>query len=177
VAVLGAGVTGILTAAAARYLGATDVTVTARHPHQGDKALQMGANRVLPADDDDTLASLREERPDLVVECVGGAAPTLSLALRAVRAGGEVAAFGLFDEPQEINTRLASMKELRMFFPITYGTIDGVHDFEVAIDMLTKADLPFGSLVTHEFALNDITEAFTKASDKKSGALRVVVKP
>ena len=177
-AVLGAGLTGIFTAAAARYLGATEVTVTARHPHQGDRALQMGANTVLEADDDDdTLASLREIRPDLVVECVGGTAPTLALALRAVRAGGEVAAFGLFDEPQEINTRLASMKELRIFFPITYGTIDGVHDFEVAIEMLTTTDLPFGSLVTHEFALDEISEAFATAADKKSGALRVVVKP
>ncbi|MCP3975439.1 MAG: zinc-binding dehydrogenase [bacterium] len=177
VAVLGAGVTGILTAAAARYLGATEVTVTARHPHQADQALQMGANTVLEADDDDTLASLREVQPHLVVECVGGTAPTLALALRAVTAGGEVAAFGLFDEPQQIDTRRASMKELRMFFPITYGTIDGVHDFEVAIEMLTTTDLPFGSLVTHEFPLDDISAAFEAAADKRSGALRVVVKP
>jgi threonine dehydrogenase-like Zn-dependent dehydrogenase len=166
-----------MTVAAARHLGATAITVTARYPHQGEMATQLGAATVLPADDPATEAALRKVRPDLVIECVGGTAPTLSLALAAVRAGGEVAAFGLFDEPQVINTRLASMKELRLFFPITYGTIDGVHDFDVAIQLLTTSHLPFKSLITHEFALEDISSAFTAAADKKSGALRVVVRP
>lgn len=177
VAVIGAGVTGLMTVAAARHLGAAAVTVTARHPHQGEMATQIGATTVLAADDAETEAALRKARPNLVIECVGGTAPTLELALKAARAGGEVAVFGLFDEPQVVNTRLASMKELRLFFPVTYGTIDGVHDFDVAIELLTTSDFPFTSLVTHEFALEDISHAFEAADDKKSGSLRVVVKP
>ena len=177
VAVLGSGVTGILMVAAARHLGAEEVVVTARHPHQGQAAEQMGAGVALIAGGEETEQALRAYRPDLVVEAVGGRADTLATAIKVVAPKGEVAAFGLFDQPQTLDLRRAAYKELRFFFPITYAVRNGVHDFEIAIEMLTGSDGSLGSLITHEFPLDRINEAFVTASDKRSGALRVVVTP
>ena len=177
VAVLGAGVTGLLVVAAARYLGASDVVITARHPHQAAAARLVGATDVLVAGGESTEQALRAFRPGLVVEAVGGTANTLATALKVVAVQGEVAVFGLFDGSQRLDARRASHKELRLFFPVTYGVLDGVHDFEVAIDMLADAEMPFDSLISHQFPLRLIGDAFETAANKESGALRVVVAP
>lgn len=177
VAILGAGVTGLLTVAAARHLGAAEVTITARHPHQAAAAAQLGATTVLDAGDADTTASLQAARPTLVIEAVGGRADTLGLAMRIAAPRGEVAVFGLFDGPQSLDVRRASYKELRFFFPITYAVMGGRHDFDVAIALLEQSGGGFDSLVTHTYPLDDIGTAFDTAAAKTSGALRVVVTP
>lgn len=177
VAVLGAGVTGLLTVAAARALGADHVAISARHPHQRSAAEAMGADRIIEADAETAYDELRAVGADLVVECVGGSAPTLPLALRVVKPRGEIAVFGVFDGPQELDVRRAGFKEIRLFFPITYAVRNGVHDFDVAIEMLAADPARYAGLITHTFALDDLDEAFAAAADKGSGAIRVVVQP
>lgn len=175
VGVVGAGVTGLLAAAAARHLGADAVAVVARHPHQADAAATLGADTVLDAES--ALDGLRRFRPQLVVEAVGGSADTLRLATGAVAPRGEVAVLGLFDEAQRVDARRAVYRELRLWFPVTYAELDGVHDFAVALDLLARPDLPWESLVTHRYPLSEVAEAFAAASSKRGGVLRVVVTP
>lgn len=170
VGVVGAGVTGLLAAAAARHLGAAAVAVVARHPHQAAAAAALGAE-VLDAE------QLRRFRPSLVIEAVGGSADTLPLAIGAAASRGEVAVLGLFDEAQRVDARRAVYRELRLWFPATYAELDGVHDYAVALDLLARPDLPWESLVTHRYPLSEVAEAFTTAAAKREGVLRVVVVP
>lgn len=170
VAVLGAGVTGLLSAATARHLGAAEVVVTARHPHQAAQAPEFGATEVV--EPDDTLRGF-----DLVVEAVGGGAPTFEQAVRAAGPGGEVVVLGLFDQPQPLDTRRAVFKELRLFFPVTYASKDGQDDFQIAIDIVEAGRFPFARLLSHRFPLDRVGEAFQVAADKRSGSLRVLVEP
>ncbi len=137
----------------------------------------MGADQIIDATAENAEKELRSVRADLVVECVGGSAPTLDLAVRAAKPRGEVAVFGVFDDPQLLDVRRASFKELRMFFPITYAVHQDVHDFDVAIAMLAVAPDQYSGLITHSFTLDEIDTAFTTAADKSSGAIRVVVTP
>lgn len=176
VAVVGAGVAGLLALVAARHLGAGRRVAVARHPHQGRAAGGLGADAVLDAADGDLPERLRAERPDIVVEAVGGDAPTLDLALRAVVPGGEVVVLGLFHEPQPIDLRRAVMRELRLSFSVTYGVRDGVHDFDVALEALA-ADPGVRALVSHRYPLVDVDAAFARADDKSGEVLRVVVEP
>jgi (R,R)-butanediol dehydrogenase / meso-butanediol dehydrogenase / diacetyl reductase len=175
VAVIGAGVAGLLTVAAARHLGAAAVAAVARHPHQAAAAAAVGADDVIAARDDDVADQLKRVGADLVVEAVGGSGETIDLAMRGVVAQGEVAVLGLFDTSPVLNTRRASFRELRLSFPLTYGVRDGVHDFEIALDILAAAD--FDHLITHRFPLAEVGAAFAFAADKSVGALRVVVTP
>jgi threonine dehydrogenase-like Zn-dependent dehydrogenase len=64
-----------------------------------------------------------------------------------------------------------------MFFPVTYGEMAGIHDFDVALEILeTRVDV-LEPLASHRFGLDDIGVAFSTAADKKTGALRVIVTP
>jgi 2-desacetyl-2-hydroxyethyl bacteriochlorophyllide A dehydrogenase len=170
VAVLGAGVTGLLVAATAKHFGAAEVVVTARHPHQAALAPEFGAVSV--AGTDEVLRGF-----DLVVEAVGGSAPTLEQALCAAGPGGEVVALGLFDEPQPLDVRRAVYKELRFFFPVTYSRMAGRDDFQIALDMVEERAFPFERLLSHRFPLREVGAAFAAAADKRTGSLRVLVEP
>lgn len=174
VGVIGAGATGLLAVAAARALGAAEVACLARHHHQAGLAERLGATHVV-RDDEKAEAHLAEFAADLVVECVGGSAGTIDLALRAVRPGGEVSVLGLFDTPQPFDARFATRRELRLVFPVVYGVVRGRHDFEIAARIL-RADQPaFRELVTHRFPLSLVAAAFEQAGAKGEGVVRVLV--
>jgi 2-desacetyl-2-hydroxyethyl bacteriochlorophyllide A dehydrogenase len=176
VAVLGGGVVGLFALTAARHLGAAEVTVVARHEHQARAAEALGASAVL-RESPETPAQLRRLRPQLVVEAVGGRAPTLAQAFATVDRGGEVVVLGLFDEPAPVDARSAVMRNVHAFFAVAYGSLDGVTDFSVALEILAAPDSGLDRLVTHRFPLAQADEAFRVASDKASGALRVVLRP
>lgn len=175
VAVLGAGVTGILAAVAARHHGASHVAVLARYDHQAAAAERAGADLVIRTEEPDHISVLKDLRPALVIEAVGGSADTLGIALRIVAPAGEVAVLGLFDHPQEFDARRAVFRETRMSFPVTYGESSGRHDFEVALEIVAARVDMLQRLASHHFDLDSIDLAFRTAADKLTGALRVVV--
>jgi (R,R)-butanediol dehydrogenase / meso-butanediol dehydrogenase / diacetyl reductase len=177
VAVVGAGVAGLLAVAAARSLGAGRITCFARHPHQALAAKALGADHVVEGTvgaDDEIVYKLKA---DLVLEMVGGRADSFGTSLAAVNRGGEVVVVGLFDEPQTFDARKAVFREIRMNFAVTYSTLEGIPDYRFALDLLVREQQTLAQLVTHRVPLDAIDEAFALASDKASGALRVVVTP
>lgn len=177
VAIVGAGVAGLLTLRAAAHLGAGRLVSMARYPHQGAAARRLGADVVLDARADDHLARLKAERPDIVVEAVGGTADTLATAVRSVAPAGEVIVLGLFDRPQQVDARRATFAELRLSFPVTYGRRAGVHDYDHALTALVDGGRATAALVSHTFALEDVGAAFERADNKGHDVLRVVVTP
>jgi threonine dehydrogenase-like Zn-dependent dehydrogenase len=80
VVVLGAGVLGLCSAAAAKALGASKVVISAKHDIQADLAKRFGADVVLRSGEDDLVERIKAETggrgADLVVETVGGHAPS-----------------------------------------------------------------------------------------------------
>ncbi len=166
----------MLAIAAARHLGASSVACVARYEHQADLARRFGADVVLWDRDPDPTVELVAFAPEIVVECVGGRADTLRLALAACAPRGEISVLGLFDSPQQVDTPSAYRRELRMVFPVVYGAVGGRHDYDVAAEMLSTP-LPFGDLVTHEIPLDEVERAYATAGSKSSGAVRVVVVP
>lgn len=177
VAVVGAGVAGLLAVAAAERLGASAVASVARYPQQAEAAARLGASEVFESGDPDLRGKLRGFGADLVVEAVGGTAETFTLSTRSVVPGGEVVVLGLFDAAQAVDARRATFRELRLFFPVTYGVAHGRHDFEIALELLEGSPDDFMALVSHRFPLAETGRAFATAADKHSGALRVVVEP
>lgn len=177
VAVIGAGAIGLLATAAAARLGADAVLCVARYPRQAAAAKTLGAIYVLDPAVDDVVSGIRGFAPDVVVEAVGGGPETFDLAVRTVNPGGEVLVLGLFNDPAQLDTRRAAFRELRLFFSMTYGVIDGRHDFEVALELLRSDPDAFAGLVSHRFPLEETADAFVTAADKSTGALRIVVAP
>ncbi len=184
VLVLGAGSVGLVCLIAARHLGAGEVWVTARHPHQAELARELGAARVLSEADASipALARLSQETDlggfDLVVETVGGEANTLTAASAALRPGGNISVLGLFTQPPRIDALSLLLKEGNLCFSNCYHhPSKSEADFHRAIEMLTTEADAFGRLSTHQLPLAEIERAFEIASEKRSGAIKVTVLP
>jgi threonine dehydrogenase-like Zn-dependent dehydrogenase len=180
VLVLGAGSVGLLAALAARELGAREVFVTARHPHQAELASALGAAHVLreAEADEGRLGRLGREAPiDLVIETVGGRADTLRLAAHAIRPGGIVCVLGLFLGPPKLDPLLLLLKEASLIWSNCYARAPGEPDFATATRLVASRRSALEPLLTHSVALGDAARGFALASDKGSGAVKVSVLP
>jgi L-iditol 2-dehydrogenase len=172
VAILGCGTIGVMTALAARALGAAEIAVTYRYEHQARAALAAGATRAVPAND---VSSLSTEKPDVVVETVGGHADTLGQAVGLVRPGGRVSILGLFTGPVQVNALAMMLNEVRTAGAITYCRSRRLTDFEAALRIIEADPERARGIITHRFPLSDAAEAFATAADKSSGSLKVQV--
>ncbi len=122
-------------------------------------------------------AGLEKQGVDVVIETVGGSAPTLSQALGIVRMGGRISVLGVFTQPLQLNGLALMLKEVTMTGGITYCR-PGLHsDFDVALGILQADPERARAIITHRFPLKDAAKAFAAAADKSSGSLKVQVIP
>jgi threonine dehydrogenase-like Zn-dependent dehydrogenase len=177
VAVVGAGTIGLMTLLAARGLGAGPVYVLARHDHQARLAEDLGAAAVVRGEGQAAIDEVRRltggRGVDFVFETVGGHGDTLATCWEIARIQGTVVVLGIFPQPTTVNVLRPVVRELWATFPICYGTIDGRHDFEVAIDLIADRRAPVERLVTHRYPLESAPEAFQVAADKRTGSIKV----
>jgi len=163
VAVIGGGAIGLLAAAAARRMGAAEVSIEVRHPHQRAVAERIGATET-------------SGHYDVVVEAAGTES-ALHRATEVARPGGTMAVLGVFPPDVTWPQHQCFMKELRTVPSLGYCRHSGGRDFEDAAAMLAAAPELVDALITHRFPIDDAEEAFRVAADRSSGALRVVLEP
>jgi len=180
VLILGSGTIGLLAVLAARAAGASDVVISARHPHQAATAQRLGATRVFIANEDGARerAAYAAEHPiDYVVETVGGRADTVIDAVGSVRPGGTVVVLGVFATPPALPALPLIIKEVRIVGSMLYDRTEGRADFEVAVDLLEHRRDAIAPLITHRMELDAAHSAFVTAADKRGGAIKVAVLP
>ncbi len=173
VLVMGSGAIGLLSILAAKAAGAGEVIATYRHEHQGAAALAAGADRALK---DGETGGLEKAGIDVVIETVGGTAPTLSEALGIVRPGGRISVLGLFTQPVQLNAFALALKEVKMAGGITYCRPGQHSDFDTALGILQSQPDRARALITHRFPLAEAARAFATAEDKSTGAIKVQVR-
>lgn len=173
VLVLGTGTIGLTSIMAAQAAGASEVIATHRHEHQGKAALAAGADRIISPDDVDVLQA---ESIDVVIETIGGKAPTLEQAVHVVRLGGWITVLGLFTQKVPLNALSLMRKEARIVGGITYCRPGHHSDFDVALGILKADSKRARALITHTFALDEAAKAFETAADKSSGSIKVQVR-
>lgn len=163
--VVGAGSIGLLTAAALRAWG-VECDIVARHPHQGAAAEALGARVVgRPA------SSAYSHTFDAV--CTQ---ETVDLCIEATEPGGTLLEFGLFWTPVRMSNALL-LKEVTFVPAMFYGHDHNHNDFTEAATIVGADPAIADALVTHEFGLEDATEAFRTAADRSSGAIKVHIRP
>jgi 2-desacetyl-2-hydroxyethyl bacteriochlorophyllide A dehydrogenase len=162
VAIVGGGAIGILAAASARAMGAPDVAVEARHPHQHRAREVIGA-------------TVPVGNYDVVVETAGSESG-LHRAVDLVRPGGTVVYIGIYGNIAWPHAQ-AFMKEAALRPSLGYATHHGRREFSVAAEMLASRPELAACLITHRFPLEDAAEAFRIAKDRSQGVFRVVIEP
>lgn len=180
VAVVGSAPIGLSSIAAANAFGASKVIASAKYPQQAQMAEKMGADVVVGAEPGELTARVHELTDgvgaDVVVESVGGE-QTVSFteAVRATRNQGTMVYLGGIKVPMAVDLFDPMLREVKIISSNCYGIIDGVHDYEVAIDLLASRRYPYRDAVTHRYPLEDIGDAFATAYDKGTGAVKVHV--
>ena len=162
VAVVGGGAIGLLAVAAAQEMGAAEVSLEARHPHQRDVGERLAASTV-----DGTY--------DIVVEAAGSGS-ALQRAVQLARPGGTLAVLGVYGDVQWPQYE-CFIKEIRTIPSMGFCHHEGGSDYASAASMLAERRELAESLITHRFPIEDAAEAFRVAADKSTGALRVVIEP
>ena len=164
VAVVGAGALGLLAAAGAIRQGGEDVAVEARHDHQRQAAERIGAR------------TETKGLYDVVVEAAGTAA-SLARATELVAPGGTITVLGVHFGTVELDWMTLFHRETRLIPSLGYCRHDGGREMEDAAAMLAAEPEIARALVTHRYPIEDAEEAFRVASDRASGAIRVVIEP
>ena len=178
IGVTGSATIGLSAIAAAHAFGAKKVIASAKYPHQAEAARKMGADVVTGSDGDEFEEACREASggvgADIVLESVGGhQAAALHQAIRATRPQGKTVNLGGIKVPMEIDLFDPLLREISIISVSCYDVIDGVHDYEVAIDLLASGKIPYREIVTHQVSLDDIQDGFATAYDKNSGSIKV----
>jgi threonine dehydrogenase-like Zn-dependent dehydrogenase len=180
VAILGSGNIGLTAVTAARQLGAGKIFVTARHKQQADMALALGADGAASPEGDEFEELLLEATDgrgaDLTIETVGGrSGTTLTQSVQVTRRQGKIVILGVFYGTHGIDWMTTILKEQSIQFSICYGILNGNHDFETAVEMLSSRDVELEKIVTHRYPLDQIQKGFEAAYDKSTGSIKVQI--
>ncbi len=160
VAVVGAGAIGVLAALSAQTLGADEVHLACRHPHQHQAREHIGA-----AEPDGGY--------DLVIETAGSESG-LHRAVELARPGGTVVYVGIYDNITWPHGE-AFTKEVALRPSLGYCGHGGRREFAEAAEMLAARPDVTAMLVTHRFPIEEAARAFEVAGDRSHGVFRVAV--
>jgi threonine dehydrogenase-like Zn-dependent dehydrogenase len=160
VAVVGAGAIGILAAAGAQAMDASEVALQARHPHQHEARERIGAKE--PVGD-----------YDVVIETAGSESG-LHRAVELARPGGIVVHVGVYGDITWPHGE-AFMKEVSLRPSLGYAAHHGRREFAEAAEMLVDRPELARLLISHRYPMDAAPEAFEVAKDRSKGVFRVLI--
>jgi len=163
VAIVGGGAIGLMAVAAARAMGAAEVGLEARYPHQIELGERLGA-------------TAPSGLYDVVIEAAGSES-ALHKAAELTRPGGTLGYLGVYPFDASWPVHTCFIKELRTVGALGYCKHERGRDFTDAAELLASSPDLVGALITHRFPIEDAVEAYRVASDKRAGARRVIVEP
>jgi 2-desacetyl-2-hydroxyethyl bacteriochlorophyllide A dehydrogenase len=174
-AIFGAGAIGLLLLQLIRASGGGDAFVVDVQDQRLQKASELGATHVLNNLSGDTLAKIMEHSGglgvDFAFEAVG-LEVTLVQSLQALKKGGTAVLVGLFEQPEiKIPANIFVQKEIKLL-----GSQGYCWDFQTALTLLSGGQINLKSMITHEFPLSQLQDAFNILMDPQGGAIKVVIK-
>ena len=164
VAVVGGGALGLLAAAGARRMGAEDVAVEARHPHQQEATERLGARVGTDAG------------YDVVVEAAGRRRPSPGRSSWSGRTARSSCSACTSARSSSTGCRCSTARP-RVVPSLGYCRHEGGREMDEAAAMLAADPEIARTLITHRFPIEDAAEAFRVAGERSSGAIRVVIEP
>jgi threonine dehydrogenase-like Zn-dependent dehydrogenase len=193
VLVLGCGTIGLLAVCITRIVTPeAHITALARYAHQADMARRLGADEVISGGDayEDVArltgghlyAAALGNRTLLggfdVIYDVVGTGRTITDSLRWARAGGSVVLVGITPKPVRSDLSPVWHQEVTLLGSVLHGmeSWDGgrVHGYDLAMRWIRDGRLPTAGLISHRFPLERYKEAVAAATDRRTGAIKVV---
>jgi L-iditol 2-dehydrogenase len=170
VVVFGAGPVGLGAVLAFKSLGVGHIIVVDLIPARLDKALQIGADAIINAADEDVLARLVELHgegealfpgkadTDIYLDAAG-AKPVIDTALAAAKKGATLAIVGVHKEPVPVEFVNVMSNEITIIGSMGYP--DEI--FEVTKDLVSNWE-KYALIVSHTIPFDNVAEALEMAS-------------
>lgn len=176
VMIIGAGPMGQLMLELCKSVGASKVLVSEPNDFRRNKAAERQAVVLNPAGEGvDVSAWVKEQTggvgADVVFVCVGST-DAVEVALGCVRKGGTVNLFGGLPGGSRITVDPHILHYDEVILTGSFGFTP--LQFHTALTMLAGGAIDAGSIITHEFDLDQAVEAFDMASSGK--ALKILLK-
>jgi L-iditol 2-dehydrogenase len=166
VAVLGPGPMGLLTTQVAKAQGAGKVIQTGHRGLRLKIAEEVGADVVIPVEDEDPVKRINELTDGLgvdVVFVVVSAASATTQAFDLVRRQGQVTFIAVPSKPMKFNFNKLFRKELVVRGSIMSKWID----YERAIKLISTGKVRVKPLITHKLPITEWKQAFDAILEKK----------
>jgi threonine dehydrogenase-like Zn-dependent dehydrogenase len=159
VAIVGAGIIGIMMLKLARLSGASEVYIIEINNERAVYASQMGADRVfnpLVEDSKRSIADITRGGTDVGIECVGSI-PAFEETIKMVKRGGRVLIFGVTPVDEVVNILPYEIYKKNLTI---LGSFLNPFTFQIGIDLFTSGKINFKGLPASKYPLKDINNAF-----------------
>ena len=164
--VLGGGPIGLLVAMVAKETGA-DVIVSEVNENRIAKAKELGLNAANPTKID-LVEYVKEQtdnrRADVVFE-VAGVQPALDIMTEVAGIRGRIVMVAIHGQKKEVDLFKFFWKELKLIGARVYEK----EDYERAIELITKNELPFEEMITDVQPLTNIQQVFENIDNNPDG--------
>src|SRR6201991_3215270 len=175
VVVTGPGPIGLLGVAVAKALGAQPVILTGTRDNRLKIGLELGADYVINAKNEDPVAAVRKlnggKGVDYVVEC-SGAPEAVNEAARMVNRGGRICLAAFPGKPAEVDIAYIVRNNIYIYGIRGEGK-SATHRAEA---FMAQKRFDATKVHTHTFALEDLPTALKYARERIEDAIKVVVK-
>lgn len=175
VVILGSGCIGLVTLLACKAHGAGKIIVADLVEARLQKAIELGATEVINSGKEDALKKIEEltngRGADVVFETAGSPV-TIAQTPFIVRRGGTITLVGI-SAKEEITYNFAQImdKEATIKSVFRYRNI-----YPKAIAAVSSGAINVKGIVTHEFDLEHIQEAYDEAVNNKTDLVKAVIK-
>src|SRR5689334_802450 len=179
VAVFAQGPIGLCATLGARLKGASLIIGIDSNADRLSMARRLGANVTLNTRDGDPVAEIKRltegRGVDVAIEALGRQ-ETFEAALRAIRPGGTLSSLGVYSgkvvAPYE--AFYAGLGDQKIVTTLCPG---GKERMRRLMAMIQNHRVDLTPLITHQYALDDIAEAFDLFSHQRDGVLKVALYP
>ncbi len=179
VVIFAQGPIGLCATAGARLLGATTIIAVDGNDHRLGISKVMGADVTLNFRNCDVVDEIMKitggRGVDSAIEALGTQS-TFESALRVLKPGGTLSSLGVYSDDLTIpvSAFAAGLGDHRINTALCPG---GKERMRRLMNVLAAERLDLGVLVTHQYALDDIVEAYDLFANQRDGVLKIAIKP
>ena len=173
VVVLGAGTIGLCTLLALREQGADRIVVTDVLDQKLERASDLGADLVLRGDAEDAVEKARTffgRRADVVFDCVTNKT-SIAQAVALAEKGGRVIVEGVPGGEVPVPLHLVQDREIELRGALMYLR----EDYKAAIDAISGGRADVDALITDQFPLDRVAEAFERIDEAPAEVVKVQI--
>jgi alcohol dehydrogenase len=179
VAVFAQGPIGLCATAGAKLRGASTIIVVDGVDQRLEIARSMGADITLNFNKVDVVEEILRltggRGVDASIEALG-LQSTFESALRVLKPGGTLSSLGVYstDLVIPLSAFHAGLGDHKIITSLCPG---GKERMRRLMSVVASGRMDFSALVTHQFALDDIVEAYDMFANQRDGVLKVAIKP